>query len=125
MLDINREDKRFKEGTLADKDLSGEIRKYSGKKLICISDILTEQEKIGLFASARRIKDSRKQQRRARHWKLRIQIAVAGTLFVLGLVSGGIMQKYGLFDLRDNAFYQNYVLPFIYTMKEMINDLSR
>lgn len=124
MLDINREDKMFKEGTLTSRDLSGEIREYSGKTLICISDILTEQEKIGLFASARRIKDSRRRQRRARHWKLRIQIAVAVALFVLGLASGGIMQKYGFFDLHDNAFYQNHVLPLIYTMKEIIKDLS-
>ena len=125
MLDLNREDKKFREGALTSKELSGEIREYTSKKLICLSDILTNQEKIGVFASARRIKDSKKRQRRARHWRIRFQIAVTLTFFLLGLTSGGLMQKYGLFELKGNSFYQSYIVDSINTVKEIIRDISR
>ena len=125
ILDLNRENKKFKDGTLTRQELSGEIREYSGKKLICLSEILAEQEKIGLFASARRVKDSKKRQRRAKHWKIRIQVAVTLALFVLGLISGGLLQKYELFNLEENAFYQNYVLDSINRGKEIVSKLFR
>lgn len=125
MLDINREDKKFREGALTSQELSGEVREYSGKKLICLSKILTEQEKIGLFAAARRVKDSKRRQRRTRYWKIRIQIAVILALFVLGLISGSFLQKYNFFDLEKNAFYQNYVVVFVDKMEGIIHQLSR
>ncbi|MCD6582958.1 MAG: hypothetical protein J7K90_14275 [Desulfuromusa sp.] len=125
MLDLNRENKKFKEGSLTRQELSGEIREYSGKQLIYLSKILAEQEKIGLFASARRVKDSKKRQRRAKHWKIRIQVAVTLALFVLGLISGGLLQKYELFNLEENVFYQNYVLNSINKGKEIVSDLLR
>ncbi len=125
MLDLNREDKKFKEGTLTHQELSGEIREYTGKKLICLSEILTEQEKIGLFASARRVRDSKMRQRRIKHWKIRVQVAVISALFVLGLASGVLLQKYEFLDLEENVFYQNYVLDSISRGKEIVNQLSR
>jgi len=125
MLDINREDKKFREGTLVSQELSGEIREYAGKKLISLSKILTEQEKIGLFASARRVKDSKKRQRRAKHWKIRVQIALASALFVLGLISGAVLQKANFFDFEENAFYQDYVVVFIDKVAGVIHQLSR
>ncbi|MFK5926180.1 MAG: hypothetical protein QM483_06080 [Desulfuromusa sp.] len=125
MLDLNREDKKFREGMLTSLELSGEIREYAGKKLICLSEILTNQEKIGLFASARRVKDSKRRLRRAKYWKIRIQVAMASALFISGLASGGLMQKYGFFDLEENAFFQNYVVGSVNTVKEIIKDISR
>lgn len=124
MLDLNREDKKFKEGTLTRQELSGEVREYTAKKLICLSEILAKQEKIGLFASARRVKDRKKQQRRARHWKIRLQVAITSTLFVLGLVCGVFLQKYEFLDLRDNTFYQNYIVDSLNIGKEMVNQWS-
>lgn len=123
MLDINREDKKFKDGVLTSQELSGEIREYIGKKLICLSEILAEQEKIGLFASARRVKDSKRRNRRVRHWKVRVQVAVISAFFVLGLTSGGLLQKYGFFDLEENTFYQNYVLVSIDKVQEVFHKL--
>ncbi|MDX2480556.1 MAG: hypothetical protein QNK24_09500 [Desulfuromusa sp.] len=125
MLNINREDKKFKDGVLTSQELSGEIREYAGKKLICLSKILAEQEKIGLFASARRVKDSKMRNRRIRHWKIRVQIAVISALFVLGLASGGLLQKYGFFDLEKNTFYQNYILVSIDKVEAAIHKLFR
>ena len=125
MLDLNRENKKFKDGTLTSQELSGEIREYAGKKMIFLSEILTNQEKIGLFASARRIKDSKKRQQRAKQWRIRFQVAVTLTFFIIGLTSGGLMQKYELFDLTGNTFYQNYVVGSLNTVKEMIKDISR
>ena len=125
ILNLNRESKKFKEGSLTRQELSGEIREYTGKKLICLSEILAEQEKIGLFASARRVKDSKMRQRRAKHWKIRIQVAITSTLFVLGLVSGVLLQKNEFLDFEENSFYQNYVLDSINTGKEIVNKLSR
>jgi len=123
MLELNREDKKFKEGTLTRHELSGEVREYAGKQLICLSEILAEQEKIRLFASARRVKDSKKRQLRARHWKIRLQVAITSTLFVLGLVSGALLQKYDFFDLAENTFYQNYIVDSINIGKEIANQL--
>ncbi len=110
MLDINREDKKFRDGTLTSRELSGEIREYTGKRLICLDEILSEQEKIGLFAAARRIKDSKRKRQRVRRWKIRLRIAATVTLFTLGLISGGGLQKLGFFDFQGNAVYQNYVM---------------
>lgn len=125
MLDINREDKKFREGTLVSQELSGDIREYTGKKLISLSKILSEQEKIGLFASASRVKDSRRRQRRAKQWKIRIQIALVSALFVLGVVSGGFLQKSNFFDLEENSFYQDYVVVFIDKVADVIHLLFR
>ncbi|MDX2494435.1 MAG: hypothetical protein QNK27_05700 [Desulfuromusa sp.] len=125
MLDINREDKKFREGTLVSQELSGDIREYTGKKLISLSKILSEQEKIGLFASASRVKDSRRRQRRAKQWKIRIQIALVSALFVLGVVSGGFLQKSNFFDLEENSFYQDYVVVFIDKVADIIHLLFR
>ena len=125
MLDTNREDKKFREGTLTSQELSGEIREYADKKLICLSEILAEQEKIGLFASARRVKDRKKRQQRARHWKIRLQGAVIVGLLVLGVASGVLLQKYQFLDLEENAFYQNYVVDTINKAKEIFKQLNR
>lgn len=111
VLNLNREGKKFREENLTSRELTGEIREYAGKKLICLDEILAEQEKIGLFASARRVKESKIRQRRARHWKLRFHGAVTLALFVLGLVCGGLLQKYGLFDLGENAFTRTMSCP--------------
>ena len=110
MLDINREDKKFRDGTLTAGELSGELREYTGKKLICLDEVLSKQEKIGMFASARRVKDSKKRQQRSRRWKIRLRIAATVTLFTLGLACGSFLQRRGLFNFEDNAIYQNYVL---------------
>lgn len=110
MLDINREDKKFRDGSLTAGELSGEIREYSGKKLVCLDEVLNMQEKIGMFASARRVRDSKKRQQRARRWKIRLRIAATVTLFTLGLICGGFLQKLGLFDFEGNTVYQDYVL---------------
>lgn len=125
MLDTNREDKKFREGTLTSQELSGEIREYAGKKLICLSEILAEQEKIGLFASARRVKDSKRRQQRARHWKIRVQVGVTAGLLLIGVASGVLLQKYEFFDLEDNSFYQNYVVDTINGVKEIFKQLNR
>jgi hypothetical protein len=125
MLAINREDKKLKDGTLTSPELSGEIREYFGNKQICVSEILIEQEKIGLFASARRVKDSRRRQRRAKHWKIRLKVALSAALFVLGLACGGFLQKYEFFDLDDNPFYQNYIVPYFNATKDVIQELFR
>ncbi len=53
------------------------------------------------------------------------QVAVTLTFFIIGLTSGGLMQKYELFDLTGNTFYQNYVVGSLNTVKEMIKDISR
>ena len=125
MLDTNREDKKFREGTLTSQELSGEIREYTGKKLICLSEILAEQEKIGLFASARRVKDRKRRQQRARHWKIRLQGAVIVGLLVIGVASGVLLQKYEFLDLGGNAFYQNYVVETINKVTEIFKQLNR
>ena len=125
MLDTNREDKKFREGTLTSQELSGEIREYAGKKLIYLSEILAEQEKIGLFASARRVKDSKRRQQRARRWKIRVQVGVTAGLLVIGVASGVLLQKYEFFDLEDNSFYQNYVVDTINGVKEIFKQLNR
>ena len=125
MLDTNREDKKFREGTLTSQELSGEIREYTGKKLISLSKILAEQEKIRLFASARRVKDSKRRQQRARHWKIRLQVGVTAGLLVIGVASGVLLQKYEFFDLEDNSFYQNYIVDTINGVKEIFKQLNR
>ena len=123
MLDIRREDKKFSEGTLSSRELSGEIREYTGRKLICVDRILAEQEKIGLFASARLVGDSRRRQRRVRRWKIRWQVASMSLLLVLGIACGAFLQKYGFFDLQGNAFYQEYVGPVVHFLADMFTKL--
>jgi len=109
MLNLNREDKKFKEGTLTSAELSGELRAYQGKKLIDIGQVLETQEKIGRFASARRVKDSRLKEKRARNWKIRIRVGLSVGFFILGFFAGSILQEMGLLNLEGNWFYQEYV----------------
>lgn len=109
MLAINREDKKFREGGLKSDELSGELREYQGKKLIDVGQVLAEQEKIGLFASARRVRDSRLKRRRALRWKIRIRVVLSVGFFILGFVVGSVLQKMGLLNLDQNWFYQEYI----------------
>lgn len=125
MLEVSREDKRFSAGALTREELSGEIREYPAKKQICIERLLSEQEKIGLFASARRVRDSRKRQRRAWRWRLRFRGALFTATFFLGLVGGSLLQKYGLLDFTDNVFYQNYLLPAFDLARTLIEKIIR
>ncbi len=109
MLNLNREDKKFKEGTLTSGELSGELREYQGKKLIDIGQVLEAQEKIGRFASARRVKDSRLKRQRAWRWRIRIRVGLSVGFFILGFLAGSILQELDLLDLEQNWFYQDYV----------------
>ena len=125
MLDIRREDKKLAEGTLLIRELSGEVREYQGRKLINIDSILAEREKIGMFASARLVRDSRRKQVRSRRWKARRQIAVSLLLLAGGIVAGAFLQKYDFFDLRDNAVYQSYLRPVVLMLQDLYNALTR
>lgn len=125
MLDINREDKKFKELNLGSQELSGEAREYPDKKQICLDEILAEQEKIGLFASARRIKDSKRKQQRAKRWKIRIRVILSTVFFILGLVAGSFLQQQGLLDLSDNTIYQDYLLGPLSQLQEIIEKVTR
>ena len=125
MLDISREEKKFKELNLGTQELSGEVREYPDKKQICLDDILAEQEKIGLFASARRIKDSKRKQQRAKRWKIRIRVILSTVFFILGLIAGSFMQQQGLLDLSDNMIYQDYLLGPLGKLQEIIAKVTR
>ena len=120
MLALNREAKKFKEGTLTSGELEGEVREYQGRKLIDLGQVLAEQEKIGLFASARRVKDSRAKQRRAMRWKIRIRVGLSVGFFILGFVAGSILQKLGLLNFEDNRFYQDYLRVVIERIADFI-----
>lgn len=109
LLELGREDKKFKEGTLKQAELSGEVREYAGKKLVNLAEILAEQEKIGLFASARRVKDSRLKEKRARRWRIRIRVGLSVGFFIVGFAVGSILQERGMLNLEQNWFYQEYV----------------
>lgn len=113
MLELTREDKKFRDGTLTSRELSGELREYAGKKLICLDAVLANQEKIGMFASAHRVKDSKKRQKRTRRWKIRLIIASTCALYLLGLACGSFLQKYGFFNLDENIVYQDYVVDVV------------
>jgi len=125
MLDIKREDKRFTEGELTSEELTGEVREYSGKKMISLRQILAEKEKIGLFASARLVRDSRKRKQRAKRWKTRIQLLVVTVLFIVGVISGSFLQQHGFFALENNAFYQDYIVTTVEFVEELIRKLAR
>ena len=120
MLDLNREDKKFHEGNLTSAELSGEIREYRGKKLIDVGQVLEEQEKIGRFASARRVKDSRLKEKRARNWKIRIRVGLSVGFFILGFCAGSILQELGLLNLEGNWFYQEYVKVAFQTLLALV-----
>lgn len=120
LLALSKEDKKFKEGTLTREDLCGEVREYTGRKLINIGDTLATQEKIGLFASARRVKDSKARKKRARRWKMRVKIFFYTTALIAGIVGGALLQKQGFFDFSDNAVYQNYFVPAFDLIKNLL-----
>jgi hypothetical protein len=125
LLDINREEKKFVDGNLTSDYLTGEIREYSGKKMISLGQILSEKEKIGLFASARLIRDSKRRKQRVRRWKVRIRLLVATTLFVMGVTCGRFLEQQGFFDLGNNRFYQEYVVTMTKVAEGLVNSLSR
>jgi len=120
ILELGRESKKFLEGVLRSQELTGEIREYSARKLIRLDEILADQEKIGLFASARRVKNRKLHQRRIKRWKIRLHLMVIVTLFVLGGVCGMLSQKYSLLDLNENAFFQDYIMFSIKTLSKLI-----
>jgi hypothetical protein len=125
LLDIKREEKRFIEGNLASKDLTGEIRDYSKKKMLSLGHILPEKEKIGLFASARLVRDSRRRMKRLRRWKIRIQILIAISLVVIGLFCGSFLQRHRLLNMENNKFYQSYVVTAINVAHDFFDSLRR
>ena len=116
IINLGRESKMFREEMLTREELTGDIREYSAKKVICLDKILAEQEKIGMFASARRVKDSKRRQKRTKRWKMRIYLLVIMMFFLSGGWCGVLLQKYDLLDLQGNAFYQDYVLASINTL---------
>ncbi|MEJ2491283.1 MAG: hypothetical protein P8Y84_06670 [Desulfuromonadales bacterium] len=113
IINLGRESKMFRDGILTREDITGEIREYPAKKLICLDEILADQEKIGMFASARRVKDSKRRLKRTKRWKIRIYLLVILMFFVSGGWCGVLLQKHNLLDLHENAFYQEYVLASI------------
>ena len=119
LLDLGRESKKFSEGVLASQMLSGEIREYPAKKMICLDEILSNQEKIGLFAAARRVKNSKLRKKRITQWKIRLHLMVILALFVLGGMTGALLEKYKLLDLKENIFYQEYILTSINTLSKL------
>lgn len=123
ILDLGREQKRFSQGNLLSKDLSGEIREYSGKKMISLGQVLAKQEKIGLFATARLVKDRKIKQRRKMRWKLRFQLLVMTTLLIAGVSGGIFLEKNGFLDFKDNSFYQDYVVFAIQTLGSFIDHI--
>jgi len=120
ILYLGQESKKFHKGILTSKELTGEIREYSSKKMICLGEILTKQEKIGLFASAYRVKNSKFRQKRIKHWKIRFYLGVIVSFFVLGGICGVLLQKHNLLDMSDNEFYQSYIIASINTLNKII-----
>ena len=120
LLDLGREEKKFREGALISQELTGVIREYSARQLVCLDDILVNQEKLRLFASARRVKNREIYQRRARRWKIRLHLMVSVGFFVLGGVCGAWSQKYNLLDLQENAFVQDYILSSIKILNKLL-----
>ncbi|MCW8893964.1 MAG: hypothetical protein OQL18_11705 [Deltaproteobacteria bacterium] len=125
LLDIQREEKKFTEGNLNSEGLTGEIREYSKKKMLSLGHILPEKEKIGLFASARLIRDSRRRMKRVMCWKIRIQIFIATSLIIMGVFCGSFLQRHRLLDLENNKFYQNYVVTTVKVADAFFDRLSR
>jgi len=125
LLDIKREEKKFIEGSLTSNVLTGEIREYSKKKMLSLGHILPEKEKIGLFASARLIRESRRRMKRVRRWKARLQILIAISLIILGIFCGSFLQRHRLLDLENNNFYQNYVVTTVNVADNFFDRLSR
>ena len=121
LLDISREDKRFREGTLTSAELTGEVRIYSQRQMICLSQVLAEQEKIGLFASARRVRNSRLRQKRVWRWRMRLRGAVVVVSLLAGLICGALLQKFGLFDLSQNPVYRDYLSPFLGWIRSILS----
>lgn len=119
ILSLGREVKKFREGGLTSQELTGEIREYSPGKLICLGEVLTKHEKIGLFDSARRVKNSKLRHRRIKRWKIRLHLMMIVALFVLGGVCGVLLEKYDLLDMNENEFYQDYVLSSINTLGKL------
>lgn len=111
LLALNREKKKFRDGTLTNRELTGEIREYPKKKLICLDEVLATQEKIGRFASARRVEANKLRQRRIKRWKVRLNLVIITVFFVLGGAFGVLLQKYDLLDMSENPFYQTYIRP--------------
>jgi hypothetical protein len=110
VLYLGREVKKFREGVLISQELTGEIREYPPRKLICLGEILAQKEKISLFDPARRMKNSKLRQRRIKRWKIRLHLIVILAILLLGGVCGVLLQKHDLLDLKENPFYQNYIL---------------
>lgn len=119
ILNLGREVKKFREGVLTSQELTGEIREYSPGKLICLGEVLTKHEKIGLFDSARRVKDSKLRHRRIKRWKIRLHLMMIVVLLVLGGVCGVLLQKYNLLNMNENRFYQDYVLSSINALSKL------
>ena len=121
VLCLGREGKKFREGTLTSQELSGEIREYSGKRMIRLGEVLAGKEKIGAFGSAWKVQNQKLRRRRIIRWKIRLLSMSLVACFVLGGVCGVLAQKHDLLDLKENSFYHNYILPPINTISNLFH----
>jgi len=124
LLNLQRETKKFIEGNLSTELLTGEVREYSKKKMISLGHLLPEKEKIGLFASARLVRDSRRRKQRLKRWKIRIYTLMATALIIAGVFCGSFLQRNQMFDLENNNFYQNYVVAIVNFAEDSFDRLS-
>ncbi len=124
LLALGREDKLFRDGELTSQGLSGEVRDFLPRKMLCVEDILTGKEKIGRFATALQVRDIKVRNRRARRWKVRSHLLLLVGVSIFALWGGSFLERNDFFDMRENSFYNEYVMPSYEVAKQFWESFS-